>query len=224
MAKVFLLGDSTCAQKSPDVYPETGWGMCFGKHLAKGWTADNRAINGRSTKMFLDEGAFAACLSDLHGGDYGIIQFGHNENKMDEERHTEPWTSYSANLRYMAQSILQKGGHPVFVSPISRRNFLDGKYLMHTLGDYPQAMEAVARNMSLPFIDLTTPTRKEIEELGSLKSRKYFMHFDAGLYPHYPDGDADDTHLRPEGAEAVAALLSKLLFIQYPDLPFIAHP
>ncbi len=118
MAKVFLLGDSTCAQKSPDVYPETGWGMCFGKHLAKGWTADNRAINGRSTKMFLDEGAFAACLSDLHGGDYGIIQFGHNENKMDEERHTEPWTSYSANLRYMAQSILQKGGHPVFPAAI----------------------------------------------------------------------------------------------------------
>ncbi|MFA7119292.1 MAG: rhamnogalacturonan acetylesterase [Sphaerochaetaceae bacterium] len=221
MGTVFLLGDSTCAQKSPESYPETGWGMCFNEHLAEGWSLDNRSINGRSTKMFLDEGAFAAIMIDLRLGDYCIIQFGHNENKLDEERHTDPWTSYTANLLYMAESITRKAAHPVLVSSITRRNFLDGKYLMHTLGEYPQAMEAVARKLMLPFVDLTTPTRKKVEELGSLKSREYFMHFDAGLYPRYPEGDADDTHLRPEGAKAVATLLATLLKKQYPELPFL---
>ena len=45
------------------------------------------ALNGRSSKSFVDEGAWKKALA-LHG-DYYLIQFGHNDQKDDAARHTD---------------------------------------------------------------------------------------------------------------------------------------
>ena len=46
---------------------------------------------------------------------------------------------------------------------------------------------------------------------GEEESKDYFMNFGPGLYENYPEGNEDDTHLRPEGAEWVASLIFDVL-------------
>jgi lysophospholipase L1-like esterase len=42
--------------KKPEVYPETGWGQVLSQYFEKEVTIKNHAVNGRSTKSFIDEG------------------------------------------------------------------------------------------------------------------------------------------------------------------------
>ena len=69
----------------------TGWGEMFSPYLAEGWSLRNLAVNGRSTRMILLEGIFYDCFWEAEEGDWVIIQFGHNENKPEDYRRTEPY-------------------------------------------------------------------------------------------------------------------------------------
>ena len=109
MNRVFILGDSTAAPKEEAARPETGWGECFSPFLDSSWVLENRAVNGRSTKLALSNGDFFNALASCCEGDAALIQYGHNESKPDEERHTEPWTSFKDNLTYMANAFRKKG-------------------------------------------------------------------------------------------------------------------
>ena len=207
--KVFLLGDSTCAAKSSEARPETGWGECLQEYLKEGWVVDNRAINGLSTKDMIAKGLFQAVVNDAESGDAALIQFGHNDSKKeDPERYSEPWSQYIANLAYMADKLMEKGVSVAFLTSIARRRFVDG-IIVDTHGDYPAAMKAAAHQAGCLCIDLTVPTMVLLQEAGECDSRKYYMNFAPGLYPNYPAGNADDTHLRPEGAALIAKLVYK---------------
>src|ERR1700748_2404717 len=74
--RVWLIGDSTMADKEIKAYPETGWGMPFEHFFDSTVFVDNRAKNGRSTKSFIAEGRWDAVMNDLKAGDYALIQFG----------------------------------------------------------------------------------------------------------------------------------------------------
>src|SRR5262245_33713521 len=79
---IYLIGDSTMADKpSPENNPERGWGQLLQQYLDERAIAHNHALNGRSTKSFIDEGRWAAVLGQLTLGDYVFIQFGHNDEK-----------------------------------------------------------------------------------------------------------------------------------------------
>ena len=67
---VYLIGDSTCATKTDNARPETGWGEKLGQHFKKRVTVDNRALNGRSTKSFRDQGHWDKILGTLKPGDF----------------------------------------------------------------------------------------------------------------------------------------------------------
>ncbi len=206
--RVFLLGDSTCAPKRPEARPETGWGECFQQYLKDGWFVDNRAINGLSTKDTISKGLFQAVVDTAVPGDLAIIQFGHNDSKSeDPSRYSEPWSLYIANLVYMAEKLKAKGCTVVFLTSIARRRFVDG-LIADTHGDYPAAMKAAAHQAGCPCIDMTIPTMVTLQRTGEEESRKYFMNFEPGIYPNYPEGKDDDTHLRPEGAEWIASLVA----------------
>src|ERR1700704_40683 len=77
--KVWLIGDSTMADKEVKAYPETGWGMPFEYFFDSSVVVDNRAKNGRSTKTFIEEKLWQSVVDNLHEGDYVLIQFGHND-------------------------------------------------------------------------------------------------------------------------------------------------
>src|SRR3954453_13246482 len=77
--KVYLVGDSTCANKEIKAYPETGWGMPFRYFFDSTVDVDNRALKGRSTKSFINEGRWKPVVDNLQEGDNVFIQFGHND-------------------------------------------------------------------------------------------------------------------------------------------------
>ena len=72
--KIVLVGDSTVATGG-------GWGPGFCAVMTQNVTCVDDALNGRSTKSFVDEGAWKKALAEK--GDYYLIQFGHNDQKPD---------------------------------------------------------------------------------------------------------------------------------------------
>lgn len=212
MKKLLLLGDSTCSDKKDETRrPEMGWGETIGQYLADGWIVDNRALNGRSTKSFIDEGLFESALEAANNGDAAIIQFGHNDNKPDPLRGTEPFGSYADNLAYMAGKLMEKGVSVYFITSISRRHFTEDGTLIYTHGDYPAAMKYAGWKLGIPVIDLSTITMIELQKMGELESRKLYMYFEKGELDKFPEGKIDNTHLKKAGAEWISRLICEEL-------------
>lgn len=210
MRQLFLLGDSTCAEKEADKRPETGWGMMMQELVGPTFTVVNLALNGRSTKSFLQEGVFGKCHKALKAGDVVMIQFGHNDSKEDDQRHTDPWTTYQGNLAFMAEQVRQKGAYPILLTPICRRRFTEEGVLVQTHGDYPSAMIALAKGRGYPLLDLTKETFLLLSHLGDQASKRLFLHLAPAEHPNYPEGAADDTHLNELGAAVVAKKVTEL--------------
>ncbi len=209
MKSLFILGDSTAAHKDADKRPETGWGMMIADFLPDGWEVINLAKNGRSTKSFLQEGLFSLCIEQLKADDFVLIQFGHNDSKEDEPRHTEAYTTYLANLYDMAEAVLSKNAHVVLTTPICRRRFSGNGTLVQTHGEYPSAMMALAATRGYPLLDMTSRTFTLLSQLGSVDSKQLFLHLKSGEHPNYPEGIEDDTHLCEKGARRIAEMVFK---------------
>ena len=122
---IFMIGDSTMANKVLDGgNPERGWGQVLPGFLSEEIRVDNHAVNGRSTKSFIDEGRWDKVLSLIRPGDYLFIQFGHNDEKADPKRHTDAnGGSFDANLTRFVTEAREKGAIPVLFNSIVRRNF-----------------------------------------------------------------------------------------------------
>jgi lysophospholipase L1-like esterase len=164
--KIVLVGDSTVAT-------EGGWGPGFCADLTPNVTCVDDALNGRSTKSFIDEGAWTRALAEH--GDYYLIQFGHNDQKPDPARHTDPETTYAANLERYIRDAEQIGAVPVILSPLARRTFHDDKPSNADLKVYANAARRVAAQQNVTFIDLlalseallSTMTQDEADEFDA---------------------------------------------------------
>lgn len=212
MKTLFLLGDSTCAKKLKDRKPEVGWGEVFGKYLRDGWVIDNMALNGRSTKSFIDEGVFAQALEKAQEGDAALLQFGHNDSKVqDPSRYAAPFGSYADYLCYMAKALIEKGVSVYFLTSIPRRNFDEAGYLRDTHGNYPAGMKYAADRIKVPCVDVTIPLMIELQMIGPEISKDLFLHLKAGEHPNYPEEKIDNTHLREPGAIWVASVIAREL-------------
>lgn len=148
---IVLVGDSTVAT-------EGGWGPGFCGTLTSNVTCIDDAKNGRSSKSFIDEGLWAKALAEH--GQYYFIQFGHNDQKPNPARHTDPDTSYSENLRRYIHDVRAIGAIPIIVSPLSRRNYRDGKLVQDGLEDYAAAARRVAAEEHVTFVDLLALSRQ----------------------------------------------------------------
>ena len=97
---LYIIGDSTAANKLPEKRPESGWGEHLNQYFTDEILIDNRALNGRSSKSFIEEGHFERVSVVLREGDYLLIQFGHNDQKMeDAARYTDPYGSFQKNIK-----------------------------------------------------------------------------------------------------------------------------
>jgi lysophospholipase L1-like esterase len=204
---VYIIGDSTAANKSQKAFPETGWGMEFGPMFKKEVKVDNRAMNGRSTKSFLQEKRWDSVLSTLKAGDYVLIQFGHNDEKIDKPTVGTSLAEYKANLIKYVKETQAKKAYPILLTPIARRNFVNGVLTDTHLG-YPDVVRKLADSLKVPLIDMQRKTEKLIADLGENPSIKLFLHVDSG-HVNYPKGKIDNTHLSPTGAKAVAGLVAQ---------------
>lgn len=210
---VFMVGDSTMAEKKdPENNPERGWGMALPGVFNDKVTVANYAVNGRSTRSFIDEGRWDTIIRKVAPGDYVIIQFGHNDSKYkDPRRYTNPWTAYRSNLEKFVQETRARSAHPVICSSIARRTFNEFGTLVDTHGPYPFVARMVARELKVPFLDLQQKTEDWITDLGPEDSKAYFMHLEPGEWDRFPEGREDDTHLRKEGAYAVSVFAAEEL-------------
>ncbi|MCF0193191.1 MAG: pectin esterase, partial [Prevotella sp.] len=108
---MFMIGDSTMANKDTTKGPERGWGMMVQSMFDETkLIVDNHAVNGRSSKSFIDEGRWQAVLDKIKPGDFVVIQFGHNDEKPAIERHTDPGSTFDANIRKFIVETRAKGG------------------------------------------------------------------------------------------------------------------
>lgn len=214
--KIYLIGDSTCANKSDSKRPETGWGMAFGPYFNRYAEVENHALNGRSSRSFRLEGRWdEPILQKLQAGDYVFIQFGHNDQKFKApSRYTNPFTGFRANLEQYVNEVRSKGAHPVLLSPIVRRNFNEYGTLIDTHGDYALVVRLVADDLKVPFIDLQRKTEQLVVEIGEEASKKLWLHLQPGEHPNYPKGVEDNTHLNANGANIVSQMVVKELKAQ----------
>src|SRR3954467_12689151 len=120
--KVWLIGDSTMANKEIKAYPETGWGMPFSVFFDSTVEVDNRAKNGRSTKSFFAEGLWKPVVDNLQEGDYVLIQFGHNDEVKTKATYTTE-DEFVNNLRQYVNETRMKKAIPVLITPVARRKF-----------------------------------------------------------------------------------------------------
>jgi lysophospholipase L1-like esterase len=200
---LFVAGDSTAAQKYAPAAPETGWGMALPFFLRKELVVANHAVNGRSSKSFVDEGRLDVVLGAIRPGDFLIIQFAHNDEKADDPtRYTEPWTTYQDYLRQYVDGARARGARPVLATPVERRRFDAGGNAVSSHGDYPAAMCALAKEERVALLDLQALSLALWQRLGVEGTKTYF---------NWTATEQDNTHFNPPGAITVARLMAQEL-------------
>ena len=209
---VYLIGDSTMANKPLEGNPERGWGQMFHLFFNRNVTIHNHAKNGRSSKSFITEGRWQTVLDSLKPGDYVFIQFGHNDEKShDSTRYAEPHTTYKENLTKFVRQSREKGTHPILLTPVMRRRFDEEGKFYDTHGDYPDVVRESAKEMDVPLIDMHRLSEKLLVSLGEDKSKNIFIFVEPGEYPRFPEGKEDNTHFCEYGATRMAGLVAEAL-------------
>lgn len=236
---IFMIGDSTMANKDiSGGKMERGWGMMLKNFFTEDVIVDNHALNGRSSKSFISEGHWQKVVEKIKPGDYVFIQFGHNDEKDDPKRHTDPGTTFDENLRKFVKETRMRGGIPVLFNSVVRRIFtnsttavadddtrsnssadlVEGDTLVDTHGDYLLSPRNVARELNVPFVDANKITHDLEQGLGPDKSKKLHMWYLPNEVPSLPKGRQDNTHYNVYGAYVVAGLLADAVSDAVPEL------
>jgi len=209
------------ANKPLEDNPERGWGQMLPLYFEKDVPIRNYAVNGRSTKSFINEHRWDTVLSKLKPGDWVLIQFGHNDAAInDSNRYAAPNGAYKTNLERFVKEARAKGANPVLITPVVRRNFIDGVQ-KDNHGDYPAAVKAVANALDVPLIDLLKSSSALVSAEGDTGSVKMFRTTPAGHYNTLPNGITDNTHFSVYGASKIAALVAG--DIREKQLPLAAY-
>ncbi len=198
--RVFIAGDSTASAYGPERAPREGWGQALGSYLDTTWDVRNHAQSGRSARSFIDQGWLDGIDKELRKGDVLLIQFGHNDEKIeDPARYNEPLQAYPQWLMRYVSLARGRGATPILITPVARRKFDHGQ-LLDTHGLYSQSVRDLAAKEEVGLIDLAASSMDWLRALGDAPSKAYYM--------HVPEqGQADDTHFQTRGAYAVACLV-----------------
>lgn len=203
---IWLIGDSTMSIKETKAYPETGWGMPFVFFWDSTVKVDNRAMNGRSTRTFMEEGRWDPLVNAMQEGDYVFVQFGHNDEVPTKKSYV-PEKDFKANLIKYINDTRSKKANPVLITPVARRKFDSSGHIQETHAVYAQIVRDVARENNVPLIDLSEKSKMLYQQLGPESSKHLFNYLVPGEHPNYPEGKQDDTHFSELGARKIAELV-----------------
>jgi lysophospholipase L1-like esterase len=188
---LFLVGDSI--MKTGTGNGERGpWGM--GYEIIPLFDAAkihvyNEGLGGRSSRGYIEEGAWAKVLDRMQPGDFVLVMFGHNDaansqNYPDrvslmgigeETREVGSKTihTYGWYLRKYVQDAKAKGAAVIICSPVPRNTWIEGKIKRGFDGYAPWAAD-VARMSGARFIDLNTISANHLDALGREGAAPYF--------------------------------------------------
>ena len=205
---IYLIGDSTCANKPSDDNPERGWGQIITNYFTNEVIIQNKAVNGRSTKSFIKEGRWDTIMNRLQPGDYVMIQFGHNDSKTDDSVRSAPaHTLYKENLIRFVNDIRTKGANPILLTPVMRRKFNEQGKFVDQHGDYPGVVKQIAAQMNVPLIDLHKSSETLIINEGVENSKRLFLNIPKNHFKNYKGKEEDNTHFSEYGAASMASLV-----------------
>ena len=184
---VYIAGDSTVTDQSAD-YPYapgtsySGWGQMLTAYMDEKIAVSNHAHSGLTTDSFRREGHYWVIEQYSRPGDYFFMQFGHNDQKLDE---LKAEGGYRANLVRYIKERRDKGVYPIIVTPIARNTWKgnDGTY-NDLLEEYAKVCKDVGREMDVPVVDLHGRSMAFILERGLEASKPYFFPND---YTHSND-------------------------------------
>ena len=179
---IFLLGDSTITDQPREPY--NSWGQMLPRFFKPEIAIANHAESGESIKSSLGAKRFDKVFSLMKRGDYLFLQFGHNDQKEKGEG-IGAFTSYKSDLRKIVNEVRKRGGIPVLVTSMNRRNFDEKGNVFNTLGDYPEAVRQLASEEKIALIDLHAMSKIFYEALGAEKSSLAFKDGDATHHSNY---------------------------------------
>jgi len=199
---VFLAGNSTVVDQAYE--PWAAWGQMFPAFFTpEKVIIANHAESGESLLSFRRANRLAKILDQMKEGDYLFIEFAHNDQKPGGN-HLDPFTTYKATLKEYIEEVRKKGGIPVLVTSMHRRQFNDEGKIVNTLGDYPEAVRQVAKEEGVALIDLNAKSKILYEAWGPEESKKAFVHFPKGAFEGQKEDFADNTHFSTYGAYELA--------------------
>lgn len=212
MTTIYWAGDSTVKQNTIATYPQTGIGQAFERFVRPHEVrVENHAENGRSTKSFLDEGRMAPIYDRITRGDFLFVQFGHNDEKPeDPTRYADPDSGFPENLTKFVNVARNKGAIPVLITPVTRFD-RSGPRAKYTHDRWAEAVRKLGKTLNVAVIDLTALSEALVDRLGETARTRFYMNLPEGIYPHFPKGQRDNTHLQPAGALAFAGLIAQEL-------------
>lgn len=168
--KIVLVGDSTTAVQG-------GWGPSFcAKHVTSFAACINLARGGRSSGNYRTEGSWALAMGEIRSGGfkdtYVLIQFGHNDQPGKPGRSTDLATEFPANMKFYVEDVRAAGAKPVLVTPLTRRQFKDGK-LVDDLGPWAEAVRKVAAETGTPLVDLHADSVAAVQAMGAAEATRF---------------------------------------------------
>jgi lysophospholipase L1-like esterase len=227
---IYLAGDSTVVDQ--DKEPWAAWGQMLPAFFDDRIAIANEAESGETIASFVGEHRFDKIFSTIRPGDYLLMQFAHNDQKPGPGFVSIP--TYKDLLRRYIAMAHDRGAHPILVTSMNRRDFTPDGKIEATLGDYPGAMREVAREQSVPLIDLNAISRTLFEALGPDGTLKAFVHYPANTFPQQTEELKDNTHFNSYGALELAKCVVESIrdqhlplekYLRSDTLPFDpAHP
>lgn len=184
---LFIAGDSTVTDQSAE-YPYapgtsySGWGQMISGYLDGRIAVSNHAHSGLTTASFREEGHYGIVERYIRPGDYLLIQFAHNDQKLEE---LKAWEGYRDNLLHYISECRERGVFPALLTPIARNTWKgnDGSY-NDLLEEYAAVCIAVGEQEDIPVVDLHGRSMDFIVKKGLEASRAYFF---PGDYTHSND-------------------------------------
>ncbi|RMZ69565.1 major facilitator superfamily transporter [Pyrenophora seminiperda CCB06] len=200
-----LAGDSTTASNG-------GWGDAFlSTTVTNGSSGHNYGHSGATTKSFRDGGDWAKVTRDVetYKHEYNVyvtIQFGHNDQKPASG---VSLTDYRNNLVTFASEIIQSGGTPILVTPLTRRTFNSTtQHVIENLANETAITIDVAGSESLYYINLNKASTQYVNAIGQTGADRY-------NWGENGTTGKDRTHLSPWGEVVFARMVSDLLVENY---------
>jgi lysophospholipase L1-like esterase len=199
---IFLAGNSTVVDQ--DKEPWASWGQMIPRFFVPGKVVvANYAESGEALNSFQSAKRLEKILQMMKAGDYLFIEFGHNDQKQKGEG-IGPFTSYKKSLQYYINEVRKKGGIPVLVTSMHRRNFDANGKIVNTLLEYPDAVRQTAKEENVALIDLNAMSKVLYETWGPQESIKAFVHYPANTFPGQTNKLEDNTHFNTYGAYELA--------------------
>ncbi|MBD5527153.1 MAG: rhamnogalacturonan acetylesterase [Lachnospiraceae bacterium] len=194
---LYIAGDSTVTDQTAE-YPYApgtsyaGWGQMIGCYLPRGIAVSNHAHSGLTVESFREEGHYAILRDYIKPGDYLMLQFGHNDQKL---MHLQARGGYRDGLAAYVEEARERGAYPIIITPLARNSWKadDGSY-NDLLEKYAEACMELGHQYHVPVIDLHGRSMEFVTGKGLENAKAYF-------YPR------DFTHTNDYGAYRMAGFI-----------------